>query len=270
MLATDWPVVEMGDPASLEAWKITSFDDTNTERGRVHITTTELAGVLTIDVYKTPEKLSGDRVATGSAATGSRATLSPVNGSRFAGSVYVRVATASATIILYLALVSETDLAEAEDRLSALRNTKDIDFGPSIRETTRAFIRGIAKRIPPPILTGDGLRFSGSTPIREAGRQGRTDDSAIGLWSLNVDRLYEITGLANVSMYAEWAREDTLFRIWKMKAAGGGGDSMLQRADYHRLLAAAEWKTITPWVVASSTREPDRPVQVRSMRARRG
>jgi len=270
VLALDYPLVEVGDDATLEAWRLSGFDDSNTDRGRVHVTTTVAGGTLTVAGYRTMEKASDDKVFEGTGGVaGSRLTLAAVNGSRLAGSVKVVEVRALAAIRLSLMMASELDLSEREDRLRSMLNVDRVNFADISRATSRAFYTKMSERFPPPVSIGRSLGFPGSSPDQEAGRFGRPDAAAFYLWTMNGEGAFEMTGLVNPTDYREWAIQDSLSRIWQAKAGGGAEDPMLSRAAWHIRAANDEWARITPWVDIDANGTPDRPARTKSVKIRR-
>lgn len=271
MLALDWPFVKVGDDATLEAWRLQGFDDTNTDRGRVHIESTVVGSTLTVAGYRSIGKESGSKVFEGTGgATGARLTLAATNSSRLSGSVYVREVRAKSSIVMSLALASEQDIFEREDRAKVMVNSERINFADILRATSRAFYTRIAERFPPPVSVGRSLGFPGSSPAQEAGRFGRPDAAAYYVWGMNVERAFELVGLNNPTDYREWAIQDSLARIWQAKAGGGAEDPMLSRAAWHIRSANDEWARITPWVDIDGDGGADRPARTKGIRLRRG
>lgn len=272
MLSLDFPVIESGDRGTLDAWRLTGFEDRNTDRGRVWITTTVAGGVRTVTGYRDEAKTL--QVFTGSGVAGARMTLTASGGSGLGGSVYcIEASTPLSTIAVQLLLATYQDIAEAEDELEALRpkgqppiSTNFADIG---RRVMRQFITDLARIYPPPRTVSDGLAYPGGMSAQPPGRKGQPDEVAAYIWSRASDRRFEVIGI-DPRPYREWAVRYSLHLIWA-KRSGGGDDPKLLKAEWWgRKAAEVSVDEMAPYVDVDSDDEPDAPAETTEVRFRRG
>tara|TARA_Y100001972_G_C7662553_1_gene334401 strand:+ start:2626 stop:3435 length:810 start_codon:yes stop_codon:yes gene_type:complete len=269
MLNFSHPYIFKGDKDSqLSGWRVSSFDDSNTDRGKVYVDTSTVGATTTVNVYKDADRSS--LVATGSGSALSRVALSASNNSGFGpASVYLNSAAGSEGRTLILALATDLDLRERDDRLYGLHIEGETDFSVILTATSREFLTKIASKYPPTVNMGAALRYPGATPAVPSGSSGEPSSLTEFMWTLRTDGVWDLTGMQNPEDYKEWAIYDGLFRIWQRKVRSEE-DPTLGVAIYYRRLADACWEKIMPWVDIDYDTLPDRPARVRSVRMRRG
>ena len=269
MLNFKYPFIYKGDKESqLSGWRVDSYTDLNTDRGKVYVDTETVGASTTVSVYKDADRSL--LIASGSGAASTRVTLAAQNGSGFGpSSVYLNNTTGSSNRTLLLALATDLDLRERDDRLYGLHIEGETDFSVILVATSREFLTKTSMRYPPTVSIGAALRYPGSSPVVPPGRSGSPSYMDQYLWTLRSDGVFDLTGLQNPEDYREWAICDGLARIWRRKVRSEE-DPTLGVAVYYQRLADQYWDGIMPWVDVDHDTLPDRPARVRSVRMRRG
>lgn len=269
MLNFKYPFIYKGDKDSqLSGWRVDSFSDSNTDRGKVYVDASTAGATTTVSVYKDADRTS--LVASGSGSAASRVTLTAKNNSGLGpSSVYVNNGTGGSNRTLVLSLATDLDLRERDDRLYGLHIEGETDFSVILTATSRDFLTKISMKYPPTVSMGAALRYPGATPTVPQGRSGDPSYLDQFMWTLRTDGVFDLTGLQNPEDYKEWAICDGLARIWRRKVRSEE-DPTLGVSIYYQRLADQYWDTIMPWVDVDYDTLPDRPARVRSVRMRRG
>lgn len=269
MLNFSHPYIYKGDrEAQLSGWRVDSFTDLNTDRGKVYVDTVSAGATTTVNVYKDSDRSS--LVASGAGAGLSRIALSASGGSGFGpASVYLNSTASSPGRTLLLALATDLDLRERDDRLYGLHIEGETDFSVILRATAREFLTKMSMKYPPTVSVGASLKYPGASPVVPPGGSGDPSSVTQHFWTLRSDGVFDLTGLQNPEDYKEWAICDGLARIWRRKVRSEE-DPTLGVAIYYQRLADQYWHGIMPWIDVDSDTLPDRPARVRSVRMRRG
>ena len=269
-LPIDHPYLTTGDGTPVaEAWRFDGFDDENTDRGRLHVTTVIVGATLRFDCYSDRDKTT--LVCSGAAAQNVRAVLAEQGTSGISGSVKVLAIVADARLTVYLALATDRDIEKRDDRIRGLLGEEpaECDFRAVWELVIREFYLRIQADIPPPSFTADPLRFPGTGSQQTGGRSGLPDLHALDLWHLNGEGDWEIKGLENVSDWRTWATEYSLWLIWDRKARSGE-DEIGARADRYLADSRDSWQRV-PYMIDSDRDEvADAPITIRSMTFERG
>lgn len=269
-LPLDYPYISTGDREGvLNAWRFTGYDDSNTDRGRLYVTTTAAGGTITVSVYKDLERTL--KVAEGSGSALSRITLAEQNSSGISGSVYAETVNALATITIYLSVVSDRDLEKRDERISGLLPEEPLEstFVDIWEQVMIQLYLQIQAIYPPPVFAGDPLRFPGTASVQEAGSKGLPDIYSIELWTLNSQNEWELKGLQNPRDFVEWGINYALYLIWNRKVRSAD-DPIAGRAMHYLDRANTQWDMVP--ILADTDRDgiPERPVKTRTMTLRRG
>lgn len=269
-LPIDHPYITTGDGAPVaEAWRFDGFDDGNTDRGRLHVTTVVVGAELRFDCYKDRDKTA--LVCQGAAAIGARAVLADQNNSGISGSVMVVTVAPDTRLTVYLALATDIDIEKRDDRIRGLLGEEpaECDFRAVWELVIREFYLRIQSDIPPPAFVGDPLRFPGTSSQQTPGASGLADVRGIDIWHLNGEGDWEIKGLENVKDWRTWAVEYSLWLIWDRKARDGE-DTLVARADRYLDDSKQSWQRV-PYMIDSDRDEvADRPLEIRSLTLERG
>lgn len=263
------PFVFKGDrETQLTSWRVSSFSDMNTDRGTVYVTSEVVGSDVQVSLYSDQGQLN--LVAQGQGPVDSRVTLAEQNDSEFGpASVYVNGGASGTGRVLTLALASEQDLRERDDRIQGLLLDGESDFSVVLKATSRHFLTLMARRFSPHVTLGSPLRFMGGSPIVPQSKEGDPDQTSEFLWTLTGEGVFDLTGLQNPEDYREWAIYDSLSRVWRRKVRGAD-DPMLGVSEYYRGLAEHLWVDLVPWIDIDNDVLPDRPARIRSVRIRRG
>ncbi len=268
-LPLDFPFVSTGDRgAILNAWRLSGFNDENTDRGRLWITSLAAGANITVNVYKDRDRTQ--LVATGTGAVAARVTLTASNSSGLTGSVFAETATA-ATITLHVSVVSDKDFEGRDERITGLlpeEPSRD-DFTDIWGQVMGQFYRQIQSIYPPPVFVGDPLRFPGTASVQEQGSRGMPEAYAIDLWALNNDKDWELKGLQNPRDFSEWGINYGLYLIWNRKVRSGD-DTIFARAQFYLGESERQWNMVPVNVDTDRDGIPERKVRIRSMTLRRG
>lgn len=269
-LPLDFPFVSTGDREGLlNTWRLVGFDDGNTDRGRLWVSTLASGSNLTVNVYKNRERTL--LVATGTGPTKARITLPVSNSSGLTGSVFAEAVQATAGIILHVSVVSDKDWEERDERIRGLLPEEPTaeDFTDIWRQVMGQLYRMIQAIYPPPVFVGDPLRFPGTASVQEQGSRGMPEAYAIDLWSLNNEKDWELKGLQNPRDFSEWGINYGLYLIWNRKVRSGD-DAIFTRAQFYLEESARQWDMIPVNVDTDRDGIPERKVRIRSMTLRRG
>lgn len=268
-LPIDFPFVSVGDGNPVaEAWRMDGFDDENTDRGRLYVTTVAVGATLRFDLFSDRDELN--LVAQGAATAGARATLAEQNNSGLSGSVWCLTVQAD-SLTLFVALATDKDIERRDDRIGGLlgESPAELNFSDVWDLTMREFYLRIQADYPPPAFVSDPLRFPGTGQVQTAGRRGLPDVDAIYLWHLNSEGDWELKGLDNPGDWRTWATLYSLHLIWDRKARSGD-DELLARADRYLQDADRSWAMVPVLIDADGDRVPERAVRIRSMYIERG
>ena len=173
----DNPYVLKGDRfAQLRAWRVESFSDKNTDRGRVYPRVTFADPTYTVELYKHPDLGAADLVASGSGSSSTRISLTAMNDSEFGpSSVFLDNGQSANGRVLFLALATQLDLEERDNRLRGLLLEDEVDFSVIMKATSREFLTLMSARFPPSVSLGSPLRFMGGSPLVPQGKHGDPD-----------------------------------------------------------------------------------------------
>lgn len=270
MLSLDYPVIESGDRGTLNAWRLSGFEDRNTDRGRVWVTTVAAAGVLTVTGYRDEAKTLP--VFTGSGPAGSWITLAASGSSGLSGKVWCADASTSlATIAVQVLLATLQDIQEAEDKLEELRPHGSPSMAASFADigklVMRQFITDMARIYPPQRSTSDGTSYI--TGRQPNGSKGLPERMALAIWGMGVDRRFEVVGI-DPRAYREWAVRWSLYLLWRRKSGGGDDPRVLKAEWWKRQAEEAGLDAMAPYVDMDGDDTPDGPAEITQVTFRRG
>lgn len=268
-LPVDFPFLTVGDAApTAEAWRLEGFDDDNTHRGRIYVTTVVVGNTLRFDLFSDRDRLL--LVAQGAAALNDRATLAEMNDSGLSGSVR-NIATRADSFLLFVALATDGDIERRDDRIKGLLGEEpaECDFSAVWDLTIREFYIRIQADFPPPAFVGDPLKFPGTSPVQTQGRRGMPDVHAIHLWHLNGEGDWELKGLENPGDWRTWATLYSLHLIWD-RHARSGEDEIVARSDRYLQDSDRAWRMVPVLVDSDGDQVPERQVKTRTMYLERG
>jgi hypothetical protein len=173
------------------------------------------------------------------------------------------------TCYLWVQLATQDDILEREDdaRAFLLGDPPEANFDVVARATMRQFYLAMQADFPPPQEFSGPLEFYGREQV--AGRRGLPDADAVDMWNLNDEGDWELVGVQNAGDWKEWAILWSLHLLWRRKA-GSAEDPLLARSEGYRLDAERAWKMVRVQVDRDYDALPDRQLNIRTPRLRRG
>ena len=268
-LPIDFPFLTVGDQGPVsEAWRVEGFDDLNTDRGRLYVTTTVVGSTLQFELFSDRDRTA--LVMQGAAALNVRAVLAEQNDSGASGSVKVLELTARA-FVLFVALATDRDIERRDNRINGLLSEEpaECNFEAVWDLTIREFYLRIQADYPTPMSVSDPLRFPGAGQVQIQGARGMPDVYALDLWRINGEGDWELKGLQNPGDWRTWATLYSLFLIWDREARSGD-DNLIQRAQLYLDDSEKAWRRIPVLVDQDGDAIPEVQTRIRSAYLTRG